>query len=288
MQAQTVASKLREKETNLKRDLRRLRGRGLSGLEVEELASLERDLRAALRRVTLAKEKARFISSPVKLGIDLNSTKMSAVLQSICVDGGDGQGRKESLQNVLDMVSEANAISMSGQTVTSTDAKSLMRVCQIVDYKKNAGIPPSEIISITKHVSKAIQQSGAVCSLSLNRLEGVHYRPTPVVMHRSGVGSPSSTMRGIVPVPSSTVGVESGRCDDGDSVSRLLDGLENSSVNDRREDEETLTQHDDETGNCHIRGEGDEVHLCFDGLNDFIAAQRTNPPQPHICVAENE
>ena len=57
MQAQTVASKLREKETNLKRDLRRLRGRGLSGLEVEELASLERDLRAALRRVTLAKEK---------------------------------------------------------------------------------------------------------------------------------------------------------------------------------------------------------------------------------------
>ena len=57
MQAQTVASKLTEKETSLKRDLRRLRGRGLSGLEVEELASLERDLRAALRRVTLAKEK---------------------------------------------------------------------------------------------------------------------------------------------------------------------------------------------------------------------------------------
>ena len=57
MQAQTVASKLREKEISLKRDLRRLRGRGLSGMEVEELASLERDLRAALRRVTLAKEK---------------------------------------------------------------------------------------------------------------------------------------------------------------------------------------------------------------------------------------
>ena len=34
-------------------------------------------------KVTLAKEKACFISSPVKLMIDLNSTKMSAVLQSI-------------------------------------------------------------------------------------------------------------------------------------------------------------------------------------------------------------
>lgn len=56
MQSQTVASKLRDKETVLKSDLRRLRGRGLAGMDVPDLESLERDLAQALKRVTRAKE----------------------------------------------------------------------------------------------------------------------------------------------------------------------------------------------------------------------------------------
>ena len=80
----------------------------------------------------------------------------------------DEEEGKQTVKRVALRVLEAASISLSGQTVTSRDDKTLHRLRQIQAFKCEHNVPVNGMVTFKKNVTRLNQDAGLACDMTLS------------------------------------------------------------------------------------------------------------------------
>ena len=80
----------------------------------------------------------------------------------------DAEEGKQTVKRVALRVLEAASISLSGQTVTSRDDKTLHRLRQIQAFKQEHNVPINGMVAFKKNVTRLNQDAGLACDMTLS------------------------------------------------------------------------------------------------------------------------